>query len=1057
MVALLSVLLVSGCAQKREERRVLVFSPSGESVPGAMAALRKVGADREIIVDTAGSAARLAEDSLARYSAVVFVNASGDSLNHRQQADVERYVQSGGGVVAVGAQPARTWPWFNELTGARGTARTDSAQQASQTARSAERREFDGGRVFHTPRGTDSRDFSDTAFLDELGAGIEYAIGKNRVPDYDRVRTARVPEANRFQQQILSQGELDEPTELAVAQDGRVFFTERKGALKLYEPKTEQTRVVARLDVYDKSENGLIGLTLDPRFQENQWLYLTYSVPDALKHRVSRFTYTENGITDEKVMLEVPFDEGCCHTGGSMTFDGRGNLLVSFGDNANPFESPYAPIDPSPGKQLWDARRSSANSQDLRGKILRITPRPDGTYGIPAGNLFSDPEVGRPEIYTMGHRNPYRISVDKRTGHVYWGEIGPDARVDSILGPKGYDEVNQARQAGNFGWPMFIANNKPYLDYNYTSGAKGDYFDPRRPVNNSPNNTGTKALPPAQPAFIYYPYDRSTEFPRVGEGGRNAMAGPVYYADDFPSSENRLPDYYSGKFIHYDWMRGWMMAATLDKDGKLVKMEPFLERLEFDHPMDVELGPDGSLYVLEYGTYWFAKNPTARLSRIVFQPGNRQPEAQLAVSDSVGAAPLAVRLSAAGSVDADGDALTYTWHFGGGTTAEGPSATHTFDAPGTYPVRLVVRDAHGATTEKTQVVRVGNAPPSVRIAVEGNRSFYWGTGSLPYRVEVRDAEDGAVGQGIDPQRVRVALQYLPEGTGRAAVMMGHQTTQGPRGMTLIEGSDCKACHGVDEASVGPSFRMVAERYTGKAESIPYLVNKIIEGGGGVWGEHRMSAHPDLDRGEAEEMARYILSLCEQEAAGLSPSGTIRLDRHKSGESGAYILTASYTDQPQNGIGPLRAQEAIVLRPPFVRAAEIGDVRFIGTTTGPGADGTEGLIATVFEDGAYLYLGPTDLTGVGRVRFGLQSVARGDAAPRPFTIEFRAGGPNGRLLTSAAVQPRPADQWFDAAIPVNAPGEHDLYVVFRPGGETEGSRPHAFVRVDPIRFERAGTR
>src|SRR5205814_2852501 len=138
---------------------------------------------------------------------------------------------------------------------------------------------------------------------------------------------------------------------------------------------------------------------------------------------------------------------------------------------------------------------------------------------------------------SMGHRNPYRISVDKHTGFVYWGEVGPDANVDSVgRGPRGYDEVNQARGPGNYGWPYFVANNQAYykttvIDSATTQG--GPQFDPAHPVNDSPNNTGLNQLPPARGAFIWYPYAPSPDFPIVGTGGRTAEAGPGFYRDDF--------------------------------------------------------------------------------------------------------------------------------------------------------------------------------------------------------------------------------------------------------------------------------------------------------------------------------------------------------------------------------------------------------------------------------------------------------------------------------------------------------------------------------------------
>lgn len=66
-------------------------------------------------------------------------------------------------------------------------------------------------------------------------------------------------------------------------------------------------------------------------------------------------------------------------------------------------------------------------------------------------------------------------------------------------------------------------------------------------------------LPPAQQAFIWYPYGESKEFRLVGSGGRNAMAGPVFYSEDFKNANRAFPKYYNGKFLEYDWMRGWIM------------------------------------------------------------------------------------------------------------------------------------------------------------------------------------------------------------------------------------------------------------------------------------------------------------------------------------------------------------------------------------------------------------------------------------------------------------------------------------------------------------------
>ncbi|MBW3628088.1 MAG: PQQ-dependent sugar dehydrogenase [Gemmatimonadetes bacterium] len=1037
--ACLTILIAASCARVQVEQRVLVFAPSDSVSPGAVAAVQGLAEPGALVVDVRQNPSVFVEDSLARYDAVLFLGSSADSLSRRAQVDLERFAQAGGGVVGVGARPSPGWAWFN--------------QAVADTAAGTARRETPGGRAFQTEA---PEDYADRRFLNRLRGGIRFAAAAGDL-DYSRASTQRVPDPTRFEQQVLSQGTLDEPTELAVASDGRVFWAERKGALKLYEPTTGQTRQIAQLDVtfsgegYN-SENGLIGLALDPRFAENRWLYLNYTDGDTLKHRVSRFTFTGEGIGEEKVMVEVPIDDGCCHTGGSMTFDDRGNLFISYGDNTNPFATSYAPIDNTPGRNLWDARRSSANTQDLRGKILRITPRPDGSYAVPTGNLFSDPAVGRPEIYTMGHRNPYRISYDRRSGFLYWGEVGPDARVDSIYGPKGYDEVNQARRPGNFGWPLLIADNKRYRSRDFVAGTTGELFDPARPANDAPLNTGARVLPPGEPALIWYPYDASREFPLLGEGGRNAMAAFVYHSQDFAGSEVRLPSYYDGKLIHYDWIRGWMMATTLDEQGNYVRMEPFLGHLKFDHPIDTALGPDGALYVLEYGTYWFAKNPTARLTRIVFHPGNRPPSAEIVTSRSVGAAPLDVELSATGSLDFDeGDALSYSWTFSDGTTAQGATVRRTFSQPGVVTARLTVRDASGATGQAETQVQVGNAPPQVTLQLSGNRSFFWDEGGpVSYQVQVSDPEDGSLGSGITPQQVRVTLDYAATAAAQPSVHVGHQQVaeRVPAGLTAIQGSDCTGCHAVDRESVGPSFTAISQRHGSRPDAVAYLASKIIGGSAGVWGDRVMPAHPTLAPDVAQEMARYIASLTRA-AASLPPQGTVQLDQHQPGSTGAYVLSAIYSDQPRNGIGPLRGTAEVTLRSPVVRAADIGTVEFIGTVPDSTADGTVRPVATVFQGGANLHLGRIDLTGVGGMELQIRS--RGHA----FTVELRAGGPEGTVLATHPVQAPAAGRWFAVPMSLSAPGEHDLYLVFRSAVEGLGQW-NPLLRLDAVRFRRASS-
>lgn len=456
-----------------------------------------------------------------------------------------------------------------------------------------------------------------------------------------------MPPESEFREVVLDQDQIvnGEPTdtivdpmELAVAKDGRVFWAERKGVIKMWTPATKETVVIANIPVFDGLEEGMLGITLDPQFLKNGWIYLNHSLTDTFndgqgkagKIRVSRYTLTGEklDLATEKTIIEMQVQrEQCCHVGGSLTFDAKGNLYVSIGDNTNPFASDgYSPSDEQPGRYPWDAQRSAANANSLAGKILRVKPKADGGYDIPAGNLFKPGTPGtRPEIYVMGNRNPFRISVDQKTGYLYWGEVGPDAgETNPNRGPTGHDEINQARGPGFFGWPYFVGDNKPYRKWDFALKTNGPAFDPAHPVNNSPNNTGIHDLPPAQGAFIWYPPGPSSKFPVVGSGGRTAMAGPVYYYDAKLKSEHKLPRQFDHVFFIYEWSRNWIIAVKLDKNENIARdangkwqMARFMPHTLIQRPMDMELGPDGCLYVIEYGKEW-GNNKDTKILRLEY-------------------------------------------------------------------------------------------------------------------------------------------------------------------------------------------------------------------------------------------------------------------------------------------------------------------------------------------------------------------------------------------------------------------------------------------------------
>ncbi|MEM9928929.1 MAG: c-type cytochrome, partial [Bacteroidota bacterium] len=604
-------------------------------------------------------------------------------------------------------------------------------------------------------------------------------------------------------------------------------------------------------------------------------------------------------------------------------------------------------------------------------------------------------------------RNPFRIHVDQRNGNVYWGDVGPDAREDSTgMGPRGHDEVNVAREAGFFGWPLFIGDNKRYFGRDFKTGKLGEAFDPAAPINDSKLNTGARELPPAQPAMIYYPYAESEEFPTLGNGGRNAMAGPVFYHADYNENDHRFPEYYDGKFFFYDWMRDYIMAADLDETGYVTSFEPFLPNQELLHPIDMLFSPDGELFILEYGRKWFSRNNDARLMRIRFNPGNRAPVAGMEVAHTIGATPFLLKADAGSSLDYDGDDLTVSWFLDDKKIGEGMELNHTIDTDGQYTLAAVIDDGQGNSSRKEMPVLAGNTVPEVNINIAGNRSFFFPNEPLAYAVQVEDPEDGA----IDPAAITVSLDYL-EGEDLIQIEQGHQVAgQGTAfslGKSLIADSDCAGCHALNEASIGPSYQKVADRYRKDPEAVAYLSNKIINGGGGVWGEQNMAAHPDLSEGDATQMAEYILSL-----AGPAPyaqsrpaSGTINLDKHKDGIAGRYYLQASYTDKGAgDGLPRLTTKEVVVLRSPKVRADKFTSGAKVMAYHVDGKDNPmsdEDADVLVASGGGWSSYGEVDLTGISSIKCEVALVPNITSGG---TITVLAGHPTtGTLVAEGSIK------------------------------------------------------
>ncbi|MEU5942753.1 ThuA domain-containing protein [Micromonospora sp. NPDC047548] len=823
---------------------VLVFSKTAgfrhDSIPAGLAAIRKLGADNGFTVDATEDGAAFTDTNLAKYQAVIWLSTTGDVLDPDQQAAFERYIRAGGGYVGVHAasDTEYSWAWYGDLVGAyfaghpanqQATVKVeDHAHPSSVTlpdrwsrfdewynfqsnprgdvhvlasldetsyapgagAMGADHptawcQDFDGGRAWYTGGGHTQESYAEPEFLTHLLGGIRTAAGVAKA-DCGASKTSSF-------EKVTLDSNTNNPMELDVAPDGRVFYVERDGRVQIVKPDTGNTVTALRLSVFTGNEDGLIGLRLDPDFADNGWVYLYHAPNDGVaRNLVSRFTVTGDTIdpASRKDVLRVDTQRNtCCHAGGSMVFDRAGNLYLATGDNTNPFESDaFTPIDERPGRQDYDAQRTSGNTNDLRGKVIRIHPEDDGTYTVPAGNLFAPGTAKtRPEIFAMGFRNPFRIGIDPATDTLYVADYGPDAgAANPNRGPEGTVEWNIVDRPGNYGWPYCTGANYAYNDYQFPSGPSGAKFDCAAPVNDSPNNTGLTNLPPAIAATVDYDYSGNPRFPEIGGGGA-PMGGPVYRYDADNPSNRKWPAYYDGKALFGEWNQSKMYTMQVGATGRtLVDINQLLTGMTFIRPMDFEFGSDGALYLIEWGSGFGGNNDNSGVYRIDYIAGERAPIAQASADPTSGPAPLTVRFSSAGSRDPDGGTLTYAWAFGDGQNSTEANPTHTYATAGNYTAQLTVTNPSGRTAVANVPVTVGNTAPTVTIEFPPNGGFFdWGD-QVRYTVKVTDPEDGAV----DCDRVK--LQVLLGHDEHAHPLEQHTGCSGVVQTSLASGHGAEA-------------------------------------------------------------------------------------------------------------------------------------------------------------------------------------------------------------------------------------------------------------------------
>lgn len=670
------------------KQRVLIVTASAKKPTGLarLAERRLVAAARSegLRPIKVRKPAQLTKRRVRRAAAVVFAANRGTVLKPKVEAVLNRRVRRGAGVVLAGSA-VRIQPRsrdFVTLVGAKAT-KADSAQRAQvqfvdrlhpATGRLRSRwnvserwvslaknpagrvhvlgwvdeksyapneklamgvehpvswcRDIGRGRAFTTTLGLSRRVWRSAPFGRHLAGAMAYAAGT-------RSGGCGATVWSNWKRVVIDE-DITDGTQLDVGPDGRVYYLERSASkLKIYDPVADIVKDAGDIPSVPGLGQGLLGLALDPNFNTNRWMYI-YRHVEGLNGRLSRFTLTGDDrvdLTSEEVLLNVP-NSGVDHNGGGLAMRSNGDLYLAIGANDMPhFDGFYGSRQPTPlGPALQiDSEATTQNTNSLLGKVLRIHPEPDGTYTIPAGNMFAPGTPNtRPEIFTMGHRNAFHIKVDDLTGEVLEGDVGPDAREDdAVRGPKGYDEFNLITGPANYGWPYCIGPNLPYKDIDaVTKTGSGKPFDCNNLVNRSPNSTGIRELGPASPPLVWYPYgpiEAGDAFPEMSEawnggtdGGRLAIPGPKYR----PFAASGMPLFFGGSWFIADWTRNWIKQLILDERGRVLRIQRFAPGRGTQAPIDMDIGADGSLYVLEWGgqTIPFGNPVAAKVVRYTYVP-----------------------------------------------------------------------------------------------------------------------------------------------------------------------------------------------------------------------------------------------------------------------------------------------------------------------------------------------------------------------------------------------------------------------------------------------------
>jgi PKD repeat protein len=518
---------------------------------------------------------------------------------------------------------------------------------------------------------------------------------------------------------------LEGPTAVAYAPDGRTFVAEKAGRVRVVNPGSETASTVIDLSakVNDFSDRGMTGIAVDTEFASNGYLYLLYTLeldpdnPDTDAPMVSRLTRVTvapgnslvlpPGSSDpETVILGKESDRPCPEPDNT-----RDCITADFyWHNVGTVR-----VDPADGT-LWvgsgDSHRSSVDEYSWRtydptsfaGKIIHIDRSGRGLPDHPFCPEDTNLDHVCTKIYAMGFRNPFRFHLRPGKGPVV-GDVGNGSK----------EEVDFLQPGRNYGWPCYEGTLKP--------SSRASY--PECQALYAKEGTPEGATPPS------WEYDHTA-------AGASVTVGPIYDGWTYPT-------HFRGDLFVGDFVQGWIKRLEIDEQDRVTAVHEFSNN--WIAGVDLEMHPSGDLSDVRF------YEPT--VTRYTYSGGTNSPPTVVArATPDAGAPPLTVEFTGSDSSDPDDDELTFDWDFGDGSGHSSEAdPVHLYEELGEYTARLTVTDSEDNESSRTvRVLVTPNQAPTATIESPGDESFFRAGTPVALTGSGSDPEDGELtGQSLQWQ------------------------------------------------------------------------------------------------------------------------------------------------------------------------------------------------------------------------------------------------------------------------------------------------------------------